>query len=50
MLEGVLFQLLTKIALGWAFIQVNFDLVQEIGPKVEGGRSFVSGPFFARLQ
>ena len=31
-------------------IRVNFDPVQEIGRKVGGGRSFVSGPFFARLR
>ena len=30
-------------------IQVNFDPVQEISPKVWGGHSFVSGPFFAKL-
>ena len=29
---------------------VNFDPMQEIGPKVEGGRSFVSRPFFMRLR
>ena len=35
-----------KLAPGWALIQVNFDPIQEIGPKVGGGRSFMSGPFF----
>ena len=49
-LEAVLLKLHVKLAPGWALIQVNFDPVQEIGPKVGGGRSFVSGPFFARLQ
>ena len=45
----MLLKLHTKLAPGWALIQVNFDPMQEIGPKVGGGRSFVSGPFFARL-
>ena len=49
-LEAVLLKLYTKLAPGWALIQVNFDLIQEIGPKVGGGRFFVSGPFFARLR
>ena len=49
-LEAVLLKVHTKLAPGWAHIQVNFDSIQEIGPKVGGGRSFVSGPFFARLQ
>ena len=35
---------------GWALIRVNFDSIQEIGPKVVGGHSFVSGRFFTRLQ
>ena len=39
-----------KLAPGWALIRVNFDPVQETGRKVGGGRSFVSGPFFARLR
>ena len=34
---------------GWALIQINFDPMQEIGPKVGGGCSFVNGPFFVRL-
>ena len=38
-----------KFAPGWALIWVNFDPIQEIGPKVGGGHSFVSGPFFTRL-
>ena len=50
MLEAVLLQLHAKIAPGWVLIQVNFDPVQEIGPKVGSGRSYVSGPFFARLR
>ena len=29
-------------------MRVNFDAIQEIGPKVGAGRSFVSGPSFAR--
>ena len=46
----VLLKLHVKLASGWALIRVNFDPVQEIGRKVGGGRSFVSGPFFARLR
>ena len=46
----MLLKLNAKLAPGWALIQVNFDPIQEIGPKVGGGRSFVSGPFFARLR
>ena len=49
-LEAVLLKLHAKLAPGWALIQVNFDPIQEIGPKVGGGHSFVSGPLFARLQ
>ena len=49
-LEAVLLKLHAKLAPGWALISVNFDPIQEIGPKVGGGRSFVSGPFFARLR
>ena len=55
MLEAVLLKLHAKLAPGWALIQVNFDPIQEIGPKVGGGHSFVSepsfvsGPSFARL-
>ena len=49
-LEAVLLKLLTKLAPGWAVIRVNFDPIQEIGPKVGGGCPFVSGPFFARLR
>ena len=50
MIEAVLLKLNAKLTPGWALIQVNFDPIQEIGPKVGGGRSFVSGPFFARLR
>ena len=50
MLEAVLLKLHAKLTPGWALIQVNFDPMQEIGPKVGDGRFFVSGPFFARLQ
>ena len=46
----MLLKLGAKLAPGWALIQVNFDPTQEIGPKVGGGHSFMSGPFFARLQ
>ena len=46
----MLVKLHVKLAPGWALIQVNFDPIQEIGPKVGSGRSFVSGPFFARLR
>ena len=49
-LEAVLLKLHVKLALGWALIQINFHPIQEIGPKVGGGRSFVNGPFFARLR
>ena len=49
-LEAVLLKLHAKLSPGWALIQVNFDPIQEIGPKVGGGRSFVSGPSFARLR
>ena len=40
----MLLKLHTKLAPWWAFIRVNFDPIQEIGPKVGGG------PFFARLR
>ena len=50
MLEAVLLKLHVKLASGWALTQVNIDPIQEIGPKVGGGHSFVSGPFFARLR
>ena len=46
----MLHKLHAKIAPGWALIRVNFDPIQEIGQKVGGGRSFVSGPFFAKLR
>ena len=48
--EAVLLKLHAKLAPGYALIQVNFDSIQEIGPKVGGGCSFMSGPFFARLR
>ena len=41
----MLLKLHTKLAPGWALIQVNFDPIQEIGPKRTWG-----GPFFARLR
>ena len=50
MLEAVLLKLHANLAPGWALIQVNFDPIQEIGPKLGGGCSFMSGPFFARLR
>ena len=50
MLEAVLLKLHAKLALGWLLIQLNFDPIQEIGPKVGGGHSFVSRPFFVRLR
>ena len=42
----MLLKLHVKLSPGWALIQVNFDPIQEIGPKVGGGHSFVSGPLF----
>ena len=48
--EAVLLKLHTKLSPGWALTRINFDPIQEIGQKVGGGHSFVSGPFFARLQ
>ena len=39
-----------KLTPGWVLIRVNFDPIQEIGQKVGGGRSSVSGPFFVRLR
>ena len=50
MLEAMLLKLHAKFAPGWALIRVNFDPIQEIGPKVGGGRSFVGGPFFMRVR
>ena len=35
-LKAVLLKLHTKLAPGWALIRVNFDSIQEIGPKVGG--------------
>ena len=46
----MLLKLHAKLAPGWALIQVNFDPIQELGPKVGGGHSFMSGPFFTRLR
>ena len=40
----MLLKLHTKLAPGLALTQINFDPIQEIGPKVGGG------PFFARLR
>ena len=39
----VLLKLHMKLAPGWALIQVNFDPIQEIGPKVEGGLASFPG-------
>ena len=50
MLEAVLLKLHVKLASGWVLIRVNFDPMQEIGQKVGGGRSFVSGPLSVRLR
>ena len=49
-IEAMLLKLHAKLAPGWVLIQVSFNPIQEIGPKVGGGHSFVSGPFFARLR
>ena len=40
----------TNLAPGWLLIQVNFDPIQEIRPKVGSGGSFVSECSFARLE
>ena len=48
MLEAVLLKLHTQLAPEWALIQANFDPTQEIGPKLGGGHSFMSGCSFAR--
>ena len=40
-LEAALLKLHAKLAPGWALIQVNFDSIQEVQPKVGGGRPFV---------
>ena len=37
-LEAMLLQLHPKLAPGWVLIRVNFDPIQEMGPKVGGGR------------
>ena len=46
-LEAVLLKLRGKLASGWALVRVNFGPIQEIGPKVGGGHSFVSECSFA---
>ena len=43
-LDAVLLKLYVKLT-----PRMNFDPIQEIGPKVGGGCSFMSGPFFTRL-
>ena len=48
-LEAVLLKLHVKLTSRWVLIQVNFDPIQEIGPKVGVGTFFVSGSFFVRL-
>ena len=48
-LKAVLLKLHAKLVPGLALIRVNFDPIQKIEPKVGGGHSFVSGPFFVRL-
>ena len=45
----MLLKLHAKFAPEWVLIRVNFDPIQEIGPKVGGGRSFVKGPYFTKL-
>ena len=42
--QGCASQTPMKLAPGWALIQINFDSIQEIEPKVGGGRSVVNGP------
>ena len=37
MLEAMLLKLHAKLAPGWELIRVNFDPIQEIGPKVGVG-------------
>ena len=39
-----------KLAHGWALIQVNFDPIPEVGPKVGGGHTYARGRFIVRLQ
>ena len=39
-----------KFAPGWALVWVNFDSIQEFGPKVGGWHSFEDGCSFMRLQ
>ena len=48
-LKAVLLKVHAKLTPGWVLNRVNFDSIQEIGPKVGGRHSFMSGPFFARL-
>jgi len=36
-LEAVLLKINVKLALGWELIPVNFDPIEEIGPKVRVG-------------
>ena len=40
---GRVLKLHAKFTPGWVLIQVNFDPIQEIGPKVGGGHSFKGG-------
>ena len=49
-LEAVLLKLHMKLTPGWVLIQVKFDPIQENGPKVGGGHSFVNGHSFMRLR
>ena len=39
-LDAVLLKLHMKLVPGWVLIQVNFDPIQEIGPKIGGVCSF----------
>ena len=40
-LEVLFLKLHVNLAPGWEFIPAKFDAIQKIGPKVEGGHSFV---------
>ena len=42
-LEAMLLELHAKLTPGWALIRVIFHPIQEIGPKLGGWLSFVSG-------
>ena len=46
--HSMFLKLHTKVAPGWKLIWVNFDPMEEIGPKVGGGCTFMSGPSIMR--